>query len=117
MPVAVGFYDDILAARADGVVAEAVELLIRGDPTIAVGGRRYQVVIVAAPAGAGKTEFVCNVVDVATQINPGRPGTIAIATPTNDQAYELVRRIAIRIGPTRNVAFVPAQDRSLPTAT
>ena len=79
-PVAVGFYDDILAARADAVVAEAVELLVRGDATIVVGGRRYQVVIVAAPAGAGKTEFVCSVVDVATQMNRDRAGTIVVAT-------------------------------------
>ena len=42
-PVAVGFYDDLLAARADAVVGEAVELLVHGDPTIVVGGRRYQV--------------------------------------------------------------------------
>src|SRR5437899_2698308 len=114
-PVAVGFYDDLLAARADAVVGEAVELLVHGDPTIVVGGRQYQVVVVAAPAGAGKTEFVCSVVDIAVNRHPGRSGVIAVATPTNDQAYELVRRIALRIG--RTVAFVPASGKALPTAT
>src|SRR5262249_1761998 len=81
---------------------------------ITVGPRQYQVVVVAAPAGAGKTEFVCSVVDIAVKRHAGRTGIVAVATPTNDQAYELVRRIAGKILPT--VAFVPASDRTLPPA-
>jgi AAA domain len=110
------YFDDDLAVRANAVEREAIELLVDQPPNIVVVGRRYQVIVVAAPAGAGKTEFVCSVVDVVVKRNPRRSAVIAVATPTNDQAYELVRRIAQRIRPTV-VAFVPASDRTLPPST
>jgi hypothetical protein len=109
------FFDDDLAAQADAVAREAIDLLVDGAPVITMARRQYQVVVVAAPAGAGKTEFVCSVADIAVKRNPGRTGVIAVATPTNDQAYELVRRIAGRIRAT--VAFVPASGRTLPPTT
>jgi hypothetical protein len=109
------FFDDDVAAQADAAARDAVALLIDGAPAITLSGRQYQVVVVAAPAGAGKTEFVCSVAEVAVKRFPGLSGVVAVATPTNDQAYELVRRIAGRIRPT--VAFLPASGRTLPPAT
>jgi AAA domain len=117
MRAAASFYDDQLAALADRSAAEAVGLLFDSVPTIVSDGQRYQVVVVAAPAGAGKTEFVCSVAAEVVARNHGRAGTVVVATPTNDQAYELVRRIALRVGPAASIAFVPANGKSLPVAT
>jgi hypothetical protein len=111
------YFDDALAAEADVVASGAIQLLLDGEPAITVGRHRHQVVVVEAPAGAGKTEFVCRVVDEAITRNPSRAGVIVVGTPTNDQAFELVRRIATRIGARAMVAFAPAAGRSLPPAT
>ena len=64
-------------------------------------------------AGAGKSWLVTA---AATQASGGRGSAIAIATPTNDQAYGLVASIANRY-PDHDVAFAPAQGRALTAAT
>lgn len=116
MTGAVSFFDNELAAQADRRATEAVGLLLDSAPAIQSDGQRYQVVVVAAPAGAGKTEFVCTAVGEAVARSRGRAATVVVGTPTNDQAYELVARIARRVRPA-SVAFVPASGRSLPAAT
>jgi hypothetical protein len=109
-------FDEALARRADAVCGEAIELLLDSAPLITVDRHTYQVVVVAAPAGAGKSEFVCEVVQRAVERYRRSMAVVVVATPTNDQAYELVRRIATR-NPTHEVAFVPAHGRNLPPAT
>lgn len=112
----VAIFDEELAEQAELVAQQAITLLLDGTPTIRVEGREYQVIVVAAPAGAGKTEFTCSVVERAVARHPAKNAVIVVATPTNDQAYEMVRRIAIRV-PGNTVAFVPAKNRNLPIAT
>ncbi len=109
-------FDEELARRADAIGHEAIELLLDSAPVIAADGQGYQVVVVAAPAGAGKSEFVCEVAQHAVDRYRQGPAVVVVATPTNDQAYELVRRIALRLR-THDVAFVPAQGKNLPPAT
>ena len=117
MTSAVGaIFDEAAARRADTVTENAITLLLDGPPVIQTAQGRFQVVIVAAPAGAGKTHFVCYVAERAVARHAGSNAVVVIATPTNDQAYELVRRIAERV-PSRTVAFVPADGIHLPAAT
>jgi hypothetical protein len=117
MTGAVGrIFDRVVARRADQVTDEAIAAFMDGAPAIRTPRGLFHVVIVAAPAGAGKTHFVCTVAERAAARHAGDTAVIAIATPTNDQAYELVRRIAERV-PDRTVAFVPANGIQLPAAT
>jgi hypothetical protein len=70
-------------------------------------------VVVAAPAGAGKTQQVTNAVSRARD----RRLRVAVATPTNEQAFGLVRRIAAvhcRPRPGETVSFLPASTIALP---
>ena len=67
-------------------------------------------VVVSAPAGAGKTGFVVDAVRAARQ----RGMRVAVGTPTNEQAFSLVRRLAER-DRRQTVTFVPASTVSLPT--
>ena len=111
-----GIFDRVVARRADQVTDEAITAFMDGAPVIRTPHGLFHVVIVAAPAGAGKTHFVCTVAERAAARHAGDTAVIAIATPTNDQAYELVRRIAERV-PDRTVAFVPANGIQLPAGT
>jgi hypothetical protein len=52
-------FDEDVARRADAVTEEAIGLLLEGPPIIRTGQGDFQVVIVAAPAGAGTTQFFC----------------------------------------------------------
>ena len=47
-------FDEDVARRADAVTEEAIGLLLDGPPIIQTAQGAFQVVIVAAPAGAGK---------------------------------------------------------------
>jgi hypothetical protein len=68
-------------------------------------------VVVSAPAGAGKTGFIIKAVSAAR-----RKGLrVAVATPTNQQAFELVGRLA-KQHPGETITFVPASDKTLPEA-
>lgn len=102
-------YDDEAVSAADATVKAAVR-------TVLGGGSAPRGVVVPAPAGAGKSHLVVTAVDVAR-----RSGwRVAVAAPTNEQAFGLVRAITERhVGgrPDRRVTFVPASDVGLPEAT
>src|SRR5438067_7061904 len=67
-------------------------------------------VVVTAPAGAGKTGFVVHAVGATRR----RKLRVAVGTPTNEQAFSLVRRIAIS-SPKEMITFVPASAVTLPS--
>lgn len=67
-------------------------------------------VVVTAPAGAGKTGFVVHAVGATRR----RKLRVAVGTPTNEQAFSLVRRIAIS-SPKEMITFVPASAVNLPS--
>jgi len=70
-------------------------------------------VIVSAPAGAGKSHMIATAVGRARD----RGMRVAVAAPTNDQAFGLVRKISelhCNRHPDRTVAFVPASEVILP---
>lgn len=69
-------------------------------------------VVVSAPAGAGKTGFVVEAVAAARR----REMRVAVGTPTNEQAFSLVRRLA-ESNRRQTVTFVPASTVSLPPVT
>lgn len=88
--------------------ARAVENAARADLLEVVG--RPGAVVVAAPAGAGKSQFVADTVGRLLR----RPGLrVALVAPTNEQAYSLVERVK-RLNRNLPVAFVHAQGRELP---
>lgn len=107
------YYDATLAAGADRTIDTAIASFLSGPPEIAVGGERFHVVVTAAPAGAGKTHLVTTTVERAVAATRGAAATIVIGTPTNDQAFQLVERIARRLT-DHHVAFVPASAVTLP---
>jgi hypothetical protein len=94
------FNDDVITA------ADAVARAVRRD-FFAIRGQGA--VALAAIAGAGKSHFVMDTVKKCRR----RDMRVAVAAPTNDQAFGLVRSIA-RNEPTRPVAFIPATDVDLP---
>src|SRR4051812_8801458 len=64
-------------------------------------------VVVPAPAGAGKTQLVTDAVGRAR----AQGMRVAVATPTNEQAFALVRRLANSFrghGSGETVSFLPA---------
>jgi|SRR5579884_700197 len=72
-------------------------------------------VVVTAPAGAGKSHLVADVVRQARAAGL----RVAVAAPTNEQAFGLVRAVSGlygRLGGGRTVTFVPASTVSLPDA-
>jgi hypothetical protein len=74
---------------------------------------RPRAVIVTAPAGAGKSELVVNALRAARALGL----RVVVASPTNDQAFGLVRRVwerHVRHSPGERVSFCPASDRALP---
>jgi hypothetical protein len=101
-------YDTSVVAAAEAATAAAIRDALTGG-----GGRRA--VVVPAPAGAGKSHLTVTAVDEAR-----RAGLrVAVAAPTNEQVFGLVRAIAGRhcaAGPGRAVTFVPAADVALPAA-
>ena len=65
--------------------------------------------VMTAPAGAGKTAFI------TAAIGPARRHRmrLAVGTPTNEQAFALVARLA-RAYPGETISFVPASTVTLP---
>jgi hypothetical protein len=103
-----GFYDATVVAAADATINAAIHDLLDGTGT-------PRGVAVPAPAGAGKSGLVVTAVDRARS----RGRRVAVATPTNEQAFGLVRRTATvhcTGHPGRSVTFVPARGVSLPDA-
>src|SRR5215218_804906 len=79
------------------------------------GANRPRGVVVTAPAGAGKSHLIARGVDQARK----RGRRVAVAAPTNEQAFGLVRAIAnthCAGDPSWFVTFVPASTVSLPDA-
>lgn len=68
-----------------------------------------QGVVVSAVAGAGKSHLVVDTVAECRR----RGVRVAVAAPTNEQVFGLVRAIATS-APTRRVAYVPARGLEVP---
>jgi hypothetical protein len=95
------FDQSVIAAAA------AVEEAMRADLLRLVG--RQAAVVAAAPAGAGKSQFVATTVDLLRAAGL----RVALAAPTNDQVQSLVRRVK-SLNPDLPVAFVHSQGHELP---
>ncbi len=103
-----GVYDAAVVAAADAAVAAAIHAALAAGPA-------PRGVVVPAPAGAGKSHLVVSALDAARRA--GR--RVAVAAPTNEQAFGLVRAVAERHchgHADRTVTFVPAADVTLPPA-
>jgi hypothetical protein len=99
-------YDETTVAAADSTVEAAIRDLLDGTGT-------PRGVVVPAPAGAGKSRLIVTAVDRAR----ARGRRVAVAAPTNEQAFGLVRTIAnvhCAGRSDRAVTFVPASTVSLP---
>src|SRR5262245_25319541 len=95
-------WDDAVVAAAERVVNAAIR-----DFLAEAGSERA--IVVTAPAGAGKTRFVGTAVGRARR----RRLRVAVSTPTNQQAFALVRRLAVEY-PRETITFVPAAAVALP---
>jgi AAA domain len=98
--------DDRLDQSAIAAAA-AVEEAMQADLMSLIG--QEAAVVAAAPAGAGKSQFVARTVG---QLR-GAGLRVALAAPTNDQVQSLVERVK-QLNPELPVAFVHSQGRSLP---
>lgn len=107
------FYDKRVAGEADQLVQDVVSRFVSHETNLA--DKRFAAVV-ASPAGAGKSHLVTTVAGAAASSTEKDGATIAIGTPTNDQAYGLVESIAARF-PDTPIAFVPATARTLPPLT
>lgn len=106
---AAALYDTSAVTAADVALRDAIRAALHGPGT-------PRAVVVPAPAGAGKSHLI------VTAVNEARLKglRVAVAAPTNEQAFGLVRAIATRHcagHPDRTVTFVPASDVSLPEPT
>src|SRR4051812_48619255 len=89
------------------VVAEADRVADLALRDMLCGTDRPRGVVATAPAGAGKSFLVSTGVNLAR----AQGLRVAVAAPTNEQAFGLVRTIATRHcaeRPGRTVTFVPA---------
>jgi len=110
---------DSLSAAGPGVddrldqaviaAADAAQESMRADLLGLVG--QQAAVVAAAPAGAGKSQFVAATVGrlMAAGLR------VALAAPTNDQVQSLVARVK-QLNPDVPVAFVHGLGKELPTA-
>lgn len=79
-------------AHDRGVLATADQVIRQVFADVHTRLRRDDAVIVAAPAGAGKSYLVESVVD---DVLPNH--RVAVAAPTNEQVFDITRRIADRL--------------------
>jgi hypothetical protein len=86
--------------------AVAVTDAIRADLMSRLGTQAA--VVAAAPAGAGKSHFVSETVG---QLRANGT-TVVAATPTNEQAHDLVRQI-VGLNPGIDVTLMPAHERGM----
>jgi hypothetical protein len=102
-----GLYDARVVAEADRTVDRAISDLLSSTP----GPRGVHV---TSPAGGGKSHLISRAAGRARARNL----RVAVAAPTNDQAFNLVRTIAQHHGGKggQSVTFVPASGRRLPDA-
>lgn len=97
-------YDEAVVSAADTEVDAAIRALFdEGEQECAVVG--------VAPAGAGKSYAVGTAVAAARE----RGLRVAVASPTNEQAFALISSLADRL-PEETVTFVPASNVTLPDA-
>jgi len=97
----VSVYDESVVTAAEGVVATTIQA--------ALAAKSGEAVIGVAPAGADKSYAIGTAVEAAR-----RAGLrVAVATPTNEQAFALVADLADRL-PKERVVFVHATHRHLP---
>ena len=95
-------YDEAAVSAANEVARAAL------DDFLSCGGS-YRAVVLSAVAGAGKSYFVSSSAGAAR-----REGMrIAVCAPTNEQAFSLVRSIAL-MNTDEVVTFVPASSVELP---
>lgn len=109
------YYDSQVAAAADTVADAAIGELLGSTCAVRIHGAGYHVVVVKAPAGAGKSYFVGSVVEVLTKTTGTTAGVAVIGTPTNAQAQTLVATLARRL-PKIHFAYVPKTGLALPPA-
>jgi len=97
-------YDETIIDQAVRVGQQARTdfLDLRGDQ----GG-----VVLSAVAGAGKSYFISETVGIARD----HEMRVAVAAPTNEQAFGLVTSIA-ELNPSVTVTYVPANNVALPAA-
>lgn len=74
--------------------------------------REQRAVVVSAPPGAGKSHLVSRAVGQARE----KKLRVAVATPTNEQAFHLVRILVTQHG-GQKITFIPAQGVVLPSHT
>src|SRR5262245_30781672 len=102
-----------LSLVEDSVVAEAARVSDRAMADFLDGQGKPRGTVVSAPAGAGKTELASS----AAMRARARHLRVAVAAPTNEQAFGLTRRIAatyLHTNPDEKVTFVPARNVELP---
>ncbi len=99
--------DTHVVAEADRIVDRAIADLLSSTP----GPRGVHV---TSPAGGGKSHLISRAAGRAR----AQHLRVAVAAPTNDQAFNLVRTIAQHHGGKggQTITFVPASGRSLPDA-
>ena len=94
-------YDERVVAEAEATIDQAIQQIL--------GAGHQEAVVGVAPAGAGKSYAIGTAVKEAR-----RAGLrVAVATPTNEQAFALVSSLAERM-PRETVTFVPASAVTLP---
>lgn len=94
-------FDKKVVAAAEAAVEAAITAALKSKPNEAVVG--------VAPAGAGKSYAIGTAVSRAR----AEKLRVAVATPTNEQAFALVSDLADRL-PKETVVFVPASSVQLP---
>jgi hypothetical protein len=94
----------------DQAIVDAAERVARAAQEDFFGIERQGAVTLSAVAGAGKSYFVTDTVQKCRE----RHMRVAVAAPTNEQVFSLVRSIA-DTNPGRPVAYVAAKDVDLPT--
>lgn len=94
-------YNEAVVEQATATVNAAINAVLTAPANCAVIG--------AAPAGAGKSYAIGTAVQAMRKAGL----RVAVATPTNDQAFALVSDIANRL-PKETVAFIPSSVVELP---
>ncbi len=104
------YFDERVQKQADDTIKQVVGDFTNG--TCNVVGERFAGVVMA-PAGAGKSFLGTTAVARAVESREGQLSTVAVGTPTNDQAYSFVDTLSDRFREL-DVAFVHSQDHRLP---
>ena len=94
-------FNQTVVAEADATVARAIREILAAP--------KHSAVVGVAPAGAGKSYAIGTAVEAALRAKL----RVAVATPTNAQAFALVSSIAARL-PKERVTFVHGEKVSLP---